>query len=117
MYRRRNERYADCCVLERDRFRVGGSVMVWAAIVHGYRSLLVVIDGNLSAQRYRDNILAHPVIPLFHNNANISIFQHDNATSHHARDTVNCLRTNNIEHVWRRPNPPANVNSHSGIEQ
>ena len=123
MYRRRNECYADCCVLERDPFEGGGSVMVWAAIAHGYRSPLVVIDGNLNDQRYRDDILAHHVIPLFHNNANISIFQHDIATSHTARDTVNFLRTkhfdfNPIEHVWdsldrrlrRRPNPPANVN-------
>ena len=70
-------------------FRGWGSVMVWAAIIHGYRSPLVVIDGNLNAQRYRDDILAHHVIPLFHNNANISIFQRDNATSHTARDTVN----------------------------
>ena len=73
VYRRRNERYADCCVLERDRFGGGGSVMVWAAIAHGYRSPLVVIDVNLNAQRYRDDILARHVIPLFHNNANISI--------------------------------------------
>ena len=107
------------------------SVMVWAAIAHGYRSPLVVIDGNLNAQRH---ILAHHVIPLFHNNANISIFQHDNATSHTARDNVHFFRINNIdfiddwpanspdlipiERVWdsldrrlrRRPNPPANVN-------
>ena len=82
MYRRRNERYAECCVLERDRFGGGCSVMVWAAIAYGYRSPLVVIDGNLNAQRYRDDILAHHAIPLLHNNANISIFQHDNATSH-----------------------------------
>ena len=59
---------------------VGGSVMVWAAIDHCYRSPLVVIEDNLNAQRYRDDILAHHVIPLFHNNTNISIFQHDNAT-------------------------------------
>ena len=130
MYRSRNEPYADCCVLERDRFGGGGSVMVWAAIASGHRSPLVVIDGNLNAQRYRDDILAHHVIPQFHNNANISIFQHDNINSHSARDTVHFLRTHNIdfvddwpanssdlnliEHVWdsldgrlrRRPNPP-----------
>ena len=67
----------------------GGSVMVCASIAHGYRSPLVVTGGSLNAQRYRDDTLAH-------NNANISIFQHDNATSHTASDTVNFLRTNNI---------------------
>ena len=72
-----NERYADCSFLERDRFGGGDSVMGWAAIAHGYRSPLVVIDGNLNAEWYRDDILAHHVIPLLHNNANISIVQHD----------------------------------------
>ena len=52
----RNVRYADCCVLERDRFGGGGSVMVWAAIAHGYCSPLVVIGGSLNAQRYSDDI-------------------------------------------------------------
>ena len=110
MYHRRNDRYAHCCALERDRFGGGGSVMVWAAIVHGYRSPLVVTDVNLNAQRYRDDILAHHVIPLFHNNANISIFQHDNATSHRARDTVHFLRTNNIDFIddWPDLNPDLN---------
>ena len=96
VHRRRNERYADCCVLELDRF---SSVMVWAAIAQCYCSPLVDIDGNLNAQWYCNDILTHHVIPLFHNNANISIFQHDNATSHTARDTVNFLRTNNIDFI------------------
>ena len=36
VYRRRNERYADCCVLERDRVGGGGFVLVWAGIAHGF---------------------------------------------------------------------------------
>ena len=99
VYRTRNERYADCCVLERDRFGVGCSVMVWTAIAHGYRSPRFVIDFNLNVQRYRNDILAHHIIPLFHNNVNISIFQHDNATFHTARDTVHFLRTNSIDFI------------------
>ena len=74
VYRSSNERYADCCVLERDRFGGGGSVVVLAAIAYGYRPLLVVIAGILKAQRYHVAILAHHVIPLFHNNTNISDF-------------------------------------------
>ena len=72
-------------------------VLVWAGIAHGFRTNLVVIEGNLNAQRYRDEIRARHVIPLFQNNAkNNTLFQHDNATSHTARDTVNFLRANNI---------------------
>ena len=38
VYCRRNKRCADSYVLERDHFGGGGSVMVWAAIAHGYHS-------------------------------------------------------------------------------
>ena len=65
-------------------------------IAHSFRNNLVVIEGSLNAQRYRDEILARHVIPLFQNNANITLFQHDNATSHTAWDTVNFPRANNI---------------------
>ena len=70
---------------------------------------------------------------MFQNNVNITVLQHDNATSHTSRDTVNFLRANNIvfindwsakspdlnpiENLWdnldqrarRRPIPPSNV--------
>ena len=90
----------------------------------GHRTNLVVMEGNLNAQRYQYEI---------QNNANITLFQHDNVTSHTARDIVNFLRANNLafindwpakgpdlnptEHLWdnldqlviRRPIPPSNV--------
>jgi len=43
-------------VLERDRFGGGASVMVWAGIAHGYSTTLVVIQGNLKARHYREDI-------------------------------------------------------------
>ena len=46
--------------------------------------------------RDRDEILRGTLCHFFKNNANIYLFQHDNATSHTARDIVNFLSANNI---------------------
>ena len=100
----KNERYADCCVLEQDRFGSGGSVFIWAGTAHGFGTNLPFIEENLNAQCYRDAILARHIIPLFQNNGNITLFQHDNATSHSARDTVNFLRVTNIAFINSLPN-------------
>ena len=70
VYRRQNERYADCCVQERDRFG-GGSVMVWAGITSRRRTNLVFVDGTLTAARYRDNILAVEVVNFLNPRSNI----------------------------------------------
>ena len=43
--------YASCCVIERDGFGGGHSVLVWEGIAHGFRTNLVFIEGNLNAQR------------------------------------------------------------------
>ena len=67
VYQRRNESYADCCILQRDSLGGRGSVMVWAGISYGYRTQLVVIDGNLNAQKYRDPVLAPHDVPLLQN--------------------------------------------------
>ena len=56
VYRRRGERFADACVVERDRFG-GGSVTVWGGIAHEIKSQLIIVAGNMTAVRYRDEIL------------------------------------------------------------
>ena len=65
---------------EVDRFGGGGSVMVWGEISHGVKTLLVVIQGNLTAVRNRDQVLMPHVLPLV--NAHNLMFQHDNARPH-----------------------------------
>ena len=103
VYRRRGERFADACVLERDRFG-GGSVMIWGAISHGVKSPLVVIDGNLTAVRYRDEILRPVAVPLVQQR-NL-VFQHDNARPHVARVCQQFLANNNIQPIDWPPYSP-----------
>ena len=82
VYRRREERFANACVVERDRFR-GGSVMVWGGIAHGIKSQLIIVAGNMTAVRYRDEILRPVAVPLVQQR-NL-ILQQDNARPHVAQ--------------------------------
>ena len=92
------------CVKQTDRFR-GGSVMVWAGINNNRKTNLVIINGNLSAQRYRDGILAPVVIPYVKANPNV-IFQQDNARPHTARLTTQYLQANNVDVMeWPSKSP------------
>ena len=61
--------------------------MVWAGIGYGYGTQLVIIDGNLNAQKYRDHVLGQLVVPLLQNQDVIFVFQQDNARPHIARDS------------------------------
>lgn len=110
VYRRNNERFARNCIQEVDSFG-GGSVMVWAAISHTGRSTLVLINGSLTALRYRDEILQEHVLPIMQNND--LIFQHDNARPHTARLTISFLRDNNVSVLpWPSKSPDLNPIEH-----
>lgn len=126
VYRRVGERYADVCVHEVDRYG-GGSIMVWGGISYQNRTPLVIVRGNLTGQRYRDEILTPVVVPFLNANVNVTLFQQDNARCHTAHVCRNFLTQQNInvldwpacspdlspiEHLWdaldrriRRRNP------------
>lgn len=53
---RRGERFTDICVIERGQFR-SSSVMVWGSNAYNFKSLRVIIDGNLIAVKNRNEIL------------------------------------------------------------
>ena len=93
IYRRRNERFARNCVLEVDNFG-GESVMIWGAIIYARKTQLVHISGNLSAARYRDEVLTPHMLPAM--NLRRDVFQHDKARPHTDRATVDFLANQNV---------------------
>ena len=84
--------------------------MVWAGIGYEYRTQLVVIDGNLNAQKYRDHDLFPHDVPLLQNPDVISVFQQDNTKPYIARDNIQFLR-NNINFIDDWPSKSPDLNS------
>ncbi|VDI64876.1 Hypothetical predicted protein [Mytilus galloprovincialis] len=94
--RRQNERYADACVHECDRFG-GGDVMVWAGITHCGRIDLKFINGSLIGIRYRDEILSPIVQQFIARHGNRYTFSTGQAMGHVARVCTQYIGQNNID--------------------
>ena len=73
------ERFADANLVNRVP-HVGGGVMLWAGISYRQLTQLHFIDGNLNAQRYRDEILRSIVVSFIRRH--LLMFHHDNARPH-----------------------------------
>ena len=93
VYRRRNERFSSFCVQEVDSYD-GDSVMMWSAISNDSKTELVYVPGNLTAVRYRDEILQTHLMHVFDRQS--ELFQQDNSRPHTASLTMDYLEQNNI---------------------
>ena len=107
VYRRTGERYANMCIMERDRWG-GANVIVWGGIAYGEQTQLVVLnfpdngpERGLTARHYIDQVLWPHVVPFFTQHPRY-LFQQDNARAHSAVLTQNFLQANEI-HVLDWP--------------
>ena len=77
-----------------DRFG-GGSVMVWGGIMGRWKTNLIVVQGNLNAQGYINQIL-HPEAVSFLQRHGPAMLMHDNARPHVARICRQFLNRNYV---------------------
>lgn len=91
--RLKNERFADCCIKNHDRYGCG-SVMIWCGIWWEGRTDPVIIDGSLTGVRYLNEIVKEHIIPntVEHN----LVLQHDNARPHTAKIVSDALCARNV---------------------
>ena len=90
LWRRPGERYNATHTIQRHTARTAG-VMVWGAIAYDSRSTLIVLHGNLTGQRYVDDVLRPHAGPFLHGLPG-AMFQQDNARPHTARVAQDFLR-------------------------
>jgi hypothetical protein len=70
------KRFADVNIVNRVP-HCGSGVVVWEGLNYGQQTYLHFIDGNLNAQRYRDEILKPIVVPFFrHHRSCFSMIMH-----------------------------------------
>ena len=79
----------------------------------GNKTRLIVINGNIDAQAYMDDVLAVEALPFIQFHGPNVTFMHDNAGPHSAALTRQFLATNNVNVLdW-----PANSPDLNPIEQ
>ena len=83
--------------------------MVWGAISVTGKTELVIIEGNLNAVRYQNEILEPVAIPYLQNLGPNSILQDDNAHPHRGRIITEYLQNLGVERMeWPAVSPDLN---------
>lgn len=113
VYRRKNERFAACCIQNIHRFGYG-SLMVWGGICYDARTELIPVEGILNSERYVQQI-CEPVIRLFIPciGRKKFILMQDNARPHSAKMTEEYLQAEGIRWIkWPPMSPDLNPIEH-----
>ncbi len=97
------ERFLEECIAEHDRYG-GGSVMIWVGCCHAWRTVSVIVNGNLSGIQYRDTIVLPVIVPFVAQN-NLTL-QQDNARAHTSRVAATALDEHGIPRMpWPARSP------------
>ena len=95
-----------------DHSKFSNSVMVFGAIGPGFKSKLVVCNGNLNAMQYQNVIEESKLISEANDLYGVGnyIFQQDGAPAHNASSTINWLCSKaKILRYWPSNSPDLNV--------
>ena len=114
VWRQRNTSFQDNHILGTTAFG-GGGVTVWGCFSFDCKLDLYVLDGNLTGQKYRDNVLAPRVVPHFDNHAlaDRPMFMDDNARPHRARIVQHFLQQEAVQTIpWPAMSPDMNPIEH-----
>ena len=114
VWRQRNTSFQDNHILGTTAFG-DGDVTVWGCFSFDCKLDLYVLDGNLTGQKYRENVLAPRVVPHFDNHAlaDRPIFMDENARPHRARIVQHILQQEAVQTIpWPAMSPDMNPIEH-----
>ena len=95
-----NTSFQDNHILDTTAF-AGGGVTVWGCFSFDCKLDLYVLDGNLTGQKDRDNVLAPRVVPHFDNHAlaDRPMFIDDNARPHRTQIVQHFLQQEAVQTI------------------